>query len=71
MTLAKHLLKRKKQFEKVMNELDRLGRKLPGIMRESDRRRESGPTYEDLYGKPKIKKPLGASIGRKKKKRNK
>ena len=66
MGLAKHLLKRKKQFKKAMDELDRLGKKLPGVMRESDRKRE---TYEDLYGKPKKKKPLGAVTGRKKKKR--
>ena len=69
MGLAKHLLKRKKQFKKAMDELDRLGKKLPGVMRESDRKREAGPTYEDLYGKPKKKKPLGAVIGRKKKKK--
>lgn len=66
MGLAKHLLKRKKQFIKAIDELDRLGKKLPGVMRTSDRKRE---TYEDLYGKPKIKKPLGASTGRKKKKK--
>lgn len=69
MGLAKHLLKRKKQFEKAMDELDRLGRKLPGVMRESARSKESGATYEDLYGKDKPKKPLGAVTGRKKKKK--
>lgn len=63
-TLAKHLLKRKRQFKEGMEYIEDVPNKLKGVMRESDRKRTG--TYEELYPQTQ-----SAEQKRKKKKKGK